>query len=150
MSHFNFLPFSTKLRPFKSDISGNTVWLKVSGFQKLVKIDHFWHFNELQSTQNANIARFALNATFSVIFKHRDVLLQSNLQYLINVDKCTFMGNVRLLGRLAQSDYLTNVRNAEKKQVRYLFQFFFRLKSSFSCQYINHHLEAPKKEKQKP
>ena len=25
-------------------LSGNTVWLQVSGFQKLAKIDHFWHF----------------------------------------------------------------------------------------------------------
>ena len=38
MSHLNFsvLPFST--------ISGNTVWLQSLGFQKLTKLDHFWHF----------------------------------------------------------------------------------------------------------
>ena len=30
--------------PIKSDLSGNTVWRQNSGFQKLAKIDHFWHF----------------------------------------------------------------------------------------------------------
>ena len=30
-------------------------------FKKLAKIDHFWHFNELLSTQNVNVARFARN-----------------------------------------------------------------------------------------
>ena len=28
----------------KIDLSGNTVWPQASGFQKLAKIDHFWHF----------------------------------------------------------------------------------------------------------
>ena len=36
--------FSTIFCPIKSDLSSNTVWPQVSGFQKLAKIDHFWHF----------------------------------------------------------------------------------------------------------
>ena len=36
--------FSTNFCPLKSDLSGNTVWLQASGFQKLAKMDHFWHF----------------------------------------------------------------------------------------------------------
>ena len=28
----------------KNCLSGNTVWSQASGFQKLAKIDHFWHF----------------------------------------------------------------------------------------------------------
>ena len=26
------------------DLSGNTVWLQTSGFQKVAKMDHYWHF----------------------------------------------------------------------------------------------------------
>ena len=29
---------------FKNDLSGNTVWPQDSGFQKVAKIHHFWHF----------------------------------------------------------------------------------------------------------
>ena len=41
--------------------SGNTVWSQASGFQKLVKIDHFWHFDKLFPAQKKNVARFARN-----------------------------------------------------------------------------------------
>ena len=46
MSHLNFwiLTFSTNFCPMKTDLSGNTVWPQASGFQKLAKMDHFWHF----------------------------------------------------------------------------------------------------------
>ena len=47
--------------PIKSDLSGNTVWLQAFGFQNLAKMDQFWHFNHLWSTQNVNVARFACN-----------------------------------------------------------------------------------------
>ena len=38
------LAFSTNFCPIKTDLSGNTVWPQASGFQKLAKMDHFWHF----------------------------------------------------------------------------------------------------------
>ena len=46
MSHLNFwiLAFSTNFCPIKTDLSGNTVWPQALGFQKLAKLDHFWHF----------------------------------------------------------------------------------------------------------
>ena len=46
MSHLNLLmlAFSTNLCPNKTDLSGNTVWPQASGFQKLVKMDHFLTF----------------------------------------------------------------------------------------------------------
>ena len=46
MSHLNYLilAFSTNFCPIKTDLSGNTVWPQASGFQKLAKMDHFWHF----------------------------------------------------------------------------------------------------------
>ena len=46
MSHLNFgiLAFFTNFSPIKTDLSGNTVWPQASGFQKLAKMDHFWHF----------------------------------------------------------------------------------------------------------
>ena len=46
MSHLNFwiLAFSTIFCPIKTDMSGNTVWPQASGFQKLAKMDDFWHF----------------------------------------------------------------------------------------------------------
>ena len=34
---------------------------QASGFQKIAKIDHFWHFYELLAIQNVNEARFARN-----------------------------------------------------------------------------------------
>ena len=37
------LAFSNNFCPIKTDLSGNTVW-QASGFQKLAKMDHFWHF----------------------------------------------------------------------------------------------------------
>ena len=40
----NFGIFPPKICPIKTDLSGNTVWLQASGFQKLSKMDHFWHF----------------------------------------------------------------------------------------------------------
>ena len=47
MSHLNFwiLAFFANFCPLKTDLSGNTVWPQASGFQKLAKIDHFWHFS---------------------------------------------------------------------------------------------------------
>ena len=42
-------------------MSGNTVWLQASGFQKHAKIDYFGIFDWLLSTQNVNVARFARN-----------------------------------------------------------------------------------------
>ena len=46
MSHLNFwiLAFSSNFCPLKIDLSGNTVWPQASGFQKLAKMHHFWHF----------------------------------------------------------------------------------------------------------
>ena len=46
MSHLNFwsMVFSTNFCQIKIDLSGNTVWLQVSGFQKFAKLTNFWHF----------------------------------------------------------------------------------------------------------
>ena len=41
---FRILAFSTNFCPIKTDMSGNTVWLQASGFQKLARMDKFWHF----------------------------------------------------------------------------------------------------------
>ena len=38
------LAFSTNFCPIKTNLSGNTIWPQASGFQKLAKMDHFWHF----------------------------------------------------------------------------------------------------------
>ena len=63
MWHLSFpiLAFSTNFCPIKVYLSGNTVRPQASGFQKLAKIDPFGIFNELLSTQNVNVARFARN-----------------------------------------------------------------------------------------
>ena len=55
------LTISINFCPFRNDLSGNTVRPQASGFQKLAKIDPFGIFNELLSTQNVNVARFARN-----------------------------------------------------------------------------------------
>ena len=41
---FGILEFFTNFCPIKIDLPGNTVWPQASGFQKLAKIDIFWHF----------------------------------------------------------------------------------------------------------
>ena len=41
---FSILAFSANFCPMKIDLSGNTVWLQASAFQKLAKIGYFWHF----------------------------------------------------------------------------------------------------------
>ena len=38
------LAFSTNFSPIKTDLSGNTVSPQASGFQKLAKMNNFWHF----------------------------------------------------------------------------------------------------------
>ena len=43
-SKCRILAFSTNFCPIKTDQSGNTVWPQASGFQKLAKMNHFWHF----------------------------------------------------------------------------------------------------------
>ena len=59
---FGILEFFTNFCPIKIDLPGNTVWPQASGFQKLAKIDIFWHFLlPLLSTQNVNVARSARN-----------------------------------------------------------------------------------------
>ena len=47
MSHLSFsiLTFSTNFCPIKIELPGYTVRLQASGFQKIVKMDHFWHFS---------------------------------------------------------------------------------------------------------
>ena len=46
MSHLSFsiLEFSIIFCLIKIDLSGNSVWLQTSGFQKLIKMNHIWHF----------------------------------------------------------------------------------------------------------
>ena len=41
---FSILAFFTNFCPIKIDMTGNTVLLQTSGFQKFVKMDNFWHF----------------------------------------------------------------------------------------------------------
>ena len=41
---FWILAFSTNFCPIKTDLSGNSVWPKASGFQKFAKMDHFLAF----------------------------------------------------------------------------------------------------------
>ena len=77
-SHLNFGIFHQFLS-YEFWQSGNTVWMQV--FLKLRKMDHFWHFNELLSTQNINVACSAHNVEcdFSVIFKHRGITRNANI-----------------------------------------------------------------------
>ena len=46
MSHLNFLiwAFFTNFRPIKIELSGNTVYTKAIGFEKVAQMDHIWHF----------------------------------------------------------------------------------------------------------
>ena len=39
-----WMAFSINFWPIKTDLSGNSVWPQALGFQKLAKLDHFWHF----------------------------------------------------------------------------------------------------------
>ena len=46
----SIMAFFNNFCPIKSDLSGNTVWPQALGFQKLAKIDHFWHFKNSNET----------------------------------------------------------------------------------------------------
>ena len=65
------LGISINFCPIKSDLSGNTA--KLQGFKNSPKLTIFGLFNELLSTQNVNVFRFARNVEcdFFGIFKHR-------------------------------------------------------------------------------
>ena len=52
------MAFSTNFCPIKNDLSGNTVWLQISVFQKLAKL----------TTQNVNVARFAHNVEWDFVY----------------------------------------------------------------------------------
>ena len=53
--------FLINICPSKNDLSGNTVWTKVPGFQNSPKSMIFGIFNELCPLKNVNAARFARN-----------------------------------------------------------------------------------------
>ena len=42
---FQFWHFLRIFCPIKIDMSGTTVWPQLSGFQKLAKMNYFWHFS---------------------------------------------------------------------------------------------------------
>ena len=56
MSHLDssiIMAFSTNFCTIKIDLPGNTVWpLDRKFFKKSSRLDHFWHFLKLLSTQN--------------------------------------------------------------------------------------------------
>ena len=62
------MTFKGKFCPNKIDQSGNTIWPQTSGFQKLAKSDHFGIFNQLLSTQNVNVSRFARNVEWDFFY----------------------------------------------------------------------------------
>ena len=64
---------------YESDLSATLFYRNLLGFQK------FWAFlgifNQFLSTQNVNVARFAMsNETFSVIFKHCVVVIRTAVE----------------------------------------------------------------------
>ena len=66
----------TNFCPIKIEVSGYTVWPQASGFQKLAKMDHFWHFKltfVYSKCKRSSLRSqcWMLNETFSVIFNHR-------------------------------------------------------------------------------
>ena len=66
---FKFLAFSTNFCPIKSDLSGNTVLTaNFRFFKNSPKWTIFGLFNELLSTQNVNVARFARNVEWDFSF----------------------------------------------------------------------------------
>ena len=50
------------------NLSGNTVWHEASASQKLTKIEYFDIFNQLLSTLNVKVARFAHNIEWDVFY----------------------------------------------------------------------------------
>ena len=83
MSHLKFwiLAFLTNFCPIKIDLSGNTVWPQSSDFQKHAKLTIFGIFNELLSTQNVNIARFARNVEWDILSDFQTMCLKQDLVY---------------------------------------------------------------------
>ena len=77
MSHLNLpiVAFLTNFCPIEIDLSGNDVWPQASIVSKIHQIDHFSHFNELMSTQNVNVARFARNVEWDFLWFSDNVIL---------------------------------------------------------------------------
>ena len=85
-------------------------------------------FNELLSTQNVNIARFAryVNKTFSVIFKHRGVMQFSIIQSSCNLLSKKFS----LSYAVVFGEVVWSLHEEQRSCVNFL----------LSCIYILHHL----------
>ena len=63
---FWILAFTINFCQITIDLSGNTVWLQDLGYQKLAKIDHFWHF--LLTFVSQNVAFEVRILAFSINF----------------------------------------------------------------------------------
>ena len=78
------LAFSQIFVPLKSYLPGNTVWPQATGFQKLWFLAFFMNFCPLKvKTMLASLAM--LNATFSVIFKHCENVLDHFRQLSMSI-----------------------------------------------------------------
>ena len=58
----------TNFCPIKIDLSGNTVWPQTSGFQKIVKIEHFWHFVWTFGHSKCKVSRLARNVEWDFFY----------------------------------------------------------------------------------
>ena len=64
------------------DLSGNTVWLQASGYQKLAKITLFAFLISFLATPNVNVARFACNVVCDFLIDFQTLCVVNNLVYL--------------------------------------------------------------------
>ena len=109
MSHWKFLilAFSTKFCPYKSNLSGNTVWLKASGLQKLAKMDHFWLFKStfVHSKCKRSSLRsqywMRLFGRFSNTVPIAEASLMKSVWFSVQDDKC-----------ISKRDFSTSVSNS--------------------------------------
>ena len=100
----SILAFLINFCPFKTDLSGNTVWTKVSGFQNSPKSMIFGIFNELcplKKCKRSSLRSHWLVRLFSMIFQH------CACWFLPPTLRCCYLHFRKLLG---EADYGSNKR----------------------------------------
>ena len=74
VSHFPeisiWICFFTNFCPIKTDLSGSTVWMQASGFQKLAKMNHFWLTFVHSKCKRSSLRSQCWMRLYSAIFKH--------------------------------------------------------------------------------
>ena len=138
------LGFSTNFRLIETDLSGNTVWPQALGFQKLAKMEHFWHFFHSKYKRSSLRSQCRLSQRIENSYKwylffahfakkvskgkNNDSLKQNNLPLVKWWDLCFASLNISKLESflLIAENANPNCTGFRKVKKNFLHTFFFR------------------------